>query len=172
MLDVNRVGINGTWWRQGMAGLGPLAWREPAPDARWQRGSITGALYLADSPETAWAEFFRAMAELGLPPRVRMPRDLQRVKVRAREIADLTSPDSLAACGLEAPRPTSRQWPAFQGVGEQLFMEGARGLKAPSAAREGGIVLCLFRQGPGPAGVKVTSIERFEEPPPIPDREG
>jgi hypothetical protein len=47
--DVDATSISGTWWRHVLAGADPR--HEPADPAnsRWQRGSVVGALYLADS---------------------------------------------------------------------------------------------------------------------------
>jgi hypothetical protein len=46
----------------------------PAPDGRWQRGEQLAGLYLAQDPDTVWAEWYRALAELGEPPDLRLPR--------------------------------------------------------------------------------------------------
>lgn len=162
------VRVSGTWWRQGAPGIDPLSWQEPAPDARWQRGSVTGALYLAESPETAWAEFYRALAEAAVPPRVALPRDLIELCADFRDIADLSTAKALEAEGLPIPGPAQSEWPSFQKVGEGLFKDGAAGLIAPSAARDGGKVLCLFRNGPGPTGLTVESTELFTDPPVVP----
>ena len=35
----------------------------PAPDGRWQRGKQVAGLYLAEDPDTVWAEWYRALAE-------------------------------------------------------------------------------------------------------------
>lgn len=121
--------------------------------------------YLADSAETAWAEWYRALAEFGLPPHRSLPRDMWSLRVSVT-VADLTTEEHLAAVGLAAPRPGRSQWPAYQRVGEQLAAEGWRGLVAPSAARPAGRVLCLFR-GAGPLrGVTpLPPPERVDEPP-------
>lgn len=167
--ELELVRIQGVWWRQSLAGADPLGWFEPPPDGRWQRGAVTGALYMSESPDTAWSEFFRAAAEQGLPPYLKMPRDLIRLEVDLDEIADLSTAAALGMVGLPWPEPVSRDWPAFQEVGEMLLAQGARGILAPSAAREGGINLCLFRSGPGPSEVTVAQVERFDDPPKPPD---
>jgi hypothetical protein len=50
---------------------------EPAipPDNRWQRGGVVEGLYFANREETVWAEWYRALAEAGLPPHQGLPRD-------------------------------------------------------------------------------------------------
>ena len=60
------------------------------------------------------------------------------------DLADLSTSEHLNAVGLSHPTPTRRSWPAFQTVGEQLLGDGWRGLLAPSAARPGALVMCIF----------------------------
>jgi hypothetical protein len=80
-LDVDAISLAGIWYRQIPAGADPL-YRPPHPaDSRWQRGSIVDAIYLADSEPTAWAEWYRALAEAALPPGRALPRDLWRWQV-------------------------------------------------------------------------------------------
>jgi hypothetical protein len=69
------------------------------------------------------------------------------------EVADLTAPGVLAAHGLTGLRPTRRQWPVTQPVGEAYRAAGAGGLLVASAARDGHRVLVLFRSGPGIPGI-------------------
>jgi hypothetical protein len=123
---------------------------------------------LADEPETAWAEWYRALAELALPPHQSLPRDLWAFAVDV-EVADLSSPDCLAAVGLPVPRPGRATWPAFQAVGERLAADGWAGLVAPSAARPEHLSLCLFRTGERLSGVRpLPPPERFVLAPPPP----
>lgn len=138
--------IAGTWWRQ-IPGGGDVLHRADHPaDNRWQRGRVVDALYFADSPETAWAEWYRFLAEVGIPPDQALPRDLWRWSVDCASIVDLSTKEQLHNLGLAIPRPGRRHWAAFQDVGEQLWASGYAGLVAPSAARpENGQVLCLFR---------------------------
>jgi hypothetical protein len=51
------VAIGGVWWRQVPHAADPLYRADPPSDGRWQRGEVIGALYFADSDETAWAEW-------------------------------------------------------------------------------------------------------------------
>jgi len=110
------------------------------------RGEVVAAIYLADEEATAWAEWYRVLAETALPPNHAMPRDLWRWKVRAKDIADLSTPEKLAEGGLPAPQPRRATWPPFQAAGEALFVEGYHGVLYPSAARPEHIALCLFRE--------------------------
>lgn len=136
-------------------------------DGRWQRGEVIEGFYLAGSEQTAWAEWYRALAELAIAPMRQMPRDLWRFAVDIEQIADLSDTKKLAKVGLPKPIPTRRQWAEFQAVGEALASEGWRGILYPSAARtEGNYALCLFRRtveipGVEPLGPPV----RYAEPP-------
>lgn len=126
----------------------------PAADSRWQRGEVVDALYLAKEEATLWAEWYRHLAERGVPPLRALPRDVWRYRVPRLKVADLSTPGRLARVGLAPPAPGRRGWPAYQAVGEALHDEGWPGLLAPSAARPEGLVLCLFVDDPArlPAG--------------------
>lgn len=139
------------------------------PDGRWQRGQEVGAVYLADSEETAWAEWYRLLAELAVPPHRALPRDLWRFRV-GLDVADLTTEARLRQVGLHAPRPTRSEWPAFQAVGEQLHIEGWAGLAVPSAARPEGLVVCLFRRALVLRGVRRLPPPRRVASAPVPPR--
>jgi RES domain-containing protein len=145
-MEVARVGVRGTWWRQ-IPGGGDVFYEPEEPaDGRWQRGEIIEGLYFADSEGTAWAEWYRFLAEAGLPPNQALPRDLWKWRIDLADVADLSSADKLAAAGLAAPRPGRRDWPSCQLASMALWQEGCRGVLAPSAARpESGLVLCVFR---------------------------
>lgn len=115
-LGVTTVVVRGTWLKHTYAGSPPLPEREPAPDNRWQRGAVVDALYLAESEETAWAEWYRHLAERMVPPLAQMPRELWSWQVDVT-VADLSTPERLSAAGLSPPVPGRRSWPAFQRVG-------------------------------------------------------
>lgn len=149
------------------AGADPLRVPDPVPNARWQRGEVVGGLYLADSAGTAWAEWYRALAERGLPPRE--ARDLWRLEVDVAGVADLRDLGALAGLGLAAPRPDHRTWPAYQALGHAVHAEGYPGLVAPSAARPVGVVLCLFRVGERVEGAEpLPPPEHHASPPAVP----
>ena len=106
-------------------------------------------LYLADEAETAVAEWYRVLAELGLPPARSVPHDHHLWRL-GLELADLSDEARLAAVGLGAPRPTRRSWPPFRDVGEALWRAGWRGVLAPSAARPRAQIVCVFDDGAWP----------------------
>jgi hypothetical protein len=62
-LSVGAVVVRGRWVKHAYPGSLPLPERQPPPDNRWQRGDVVNALYLADSDDTAWAEWYRHLAE-------------------------------------------------------------------------------------------------------------
>jgi len=167
-LGVRSVAVHGRWIKHTHPGSAPLPEREPPPDNRWQRGDVVDALYLADTEETAWAEWYRHLAERMVPPLAQMPRELWTWQVDV-EVADLSTAERLAEVGLEPPTPGRSAWPAYQRIGEQLSTEGWAGLLAPSAARPDGKVICLFRDEHGVRGAKPLHPPRsVKEPPPPP----
>ncbi|MGH2832236.1 MAG: RES family NAD+ phosphorylase [Solirubrobacteraceae bacterium] len=167
-LEVAAVTVRGRWAKHTYPGSPPLPERDPPPDNRWQRGDVVDALYLADSEETAWAEWYRHLAERAIPPLAQMPRELWTWEVDV-EVADLSSTKHLSKVGLARPLPGDTNWPAFQDVGEQLAHEGWDGLLAPSAARPAGQVLCLFRGENGVQGAApIPPPHQITEPPPPP----
>ena len=86
-------------------------------------------------------------------------------------VADLSTPEQLAAVGLEPPRPGRTGWPAYQGVGEALAADGWAGLVAPSAARPAGLVVCLFRHEVRPVpGVRLLPPPQHVDRAPAPPR--
>lgn len=165
-LEVAPTAVVGRWLKHAAAGSTPLPQRDPPPESRWQRGSVVDALYLAESEQTAWAEWYRHLAEIGLPPAQGMPRDLWAWEIDV-VVADLSTSARLRRVGLALPRPGRRTWPPYQEVGETLWREGWAGLVAPSAARPAGRCLCLFRAGddPIPGATPRTPPRRLDEPP-------
>jgi RES domain-containing protein len=167
-LDVDALRFDGRAYRHAPPGIAPLARRDPPPDNRWQRGDVADALYLADEPATVWAEWYRHLAELGVPPRQQLPRVLWTWRVTA-VVADLSDEARLARVGLPVPRPGRKGWPPFQAVGERLAGDGWAGLLAPSAARPAHHVLCLFRDQDGTrADAEPVDSAPVAEPPPPP----
>ena len=166
-MDVESAPAAGTWWRQIPAG-GDVFHEPPVPaDSRWQRGALVEGLYFADSEETMWAEWYRRLAETGLPPHHALPRDVWRWRIALATVADLSDDARLARVGLPPLEPTRLQWPAFQAVGEQLAATGWQGLVAASAARPTGRVLCVFRRTRRVPGVRPVRPPRTVALPPV-----
>lgn len=168
-LDVDPTAVSGTWFRHIPAG-GAVDWQAPhRPDARCQRGDVVDALYFAESTDAMWAEFYRHLAESGLPPEQAMPRDVWNWELALPEVADLSSEARLNRVGLPLPEPGRRTWPPFQAVGEQLWEEGWPGLILPSACHVGSLVVCVFREDRLVAGTTpMPPPTRLDSLPPIP----
>jgi RES domain-containing protein len=168
-LPARRVAVQGTWYRITRAGGDPFFWTDEPADGRWQRGSVVRAIYLGDDEATVWAEWFRHTAEAGVPPGRRLPRAIWRVEVDLSNVADLTAPGVLAAHGIDRLDPTRRQWRETQPTGLAYFRDGASAVLAPSAAREGGRVLAVFRRGRTVAGVEaIPPPQRHDRLPYVP----
>ena len=165
-LAVEPVHVTGEWLRHAPHRSDPLG-RSPEPtDGRWQRGELVRGLYLADEAATAIAEWYRWLAERGLPPAHAIPHDHHVWKLDL-ELADLSSARTLAALGLELPRPGRRTWAPYQRIGETLWQEGWAGLLTRSAARPHALVVCVFANDWPPAGCTPwRAIEITEVPPP------
>ena len=166
-MDVDTVAVDGEWIRHAPHRSSLLGRASEPTDGRWQRGEVARALYLADEPATAIAEWYRLLAERGLPPARAIPHD-HHVWQLDLHLADLSTPERLARVTLTPPAPRRRTWPLFQAVGEQLFSAGFAGLLAPSAARPRGLVSCIFDRGAWPPADcrPVMAIEILEAPPP------
>ena len=162
----SRIPVSGVWYRHVAAGRDPLGLPPAGARGRWQRTGVIGALYLADSDGTAWAEFYRALAEQGIPPDRLMPRDLWSYRVELDGVADLSTRPALEQLGLPEIEPDARQWPAFQAVGEELAQRGAAGVLWRSAARPDHLALCVL--APALAALTPLAGERVDAPPPPP----
>ncbi|MBA2461332.1 MAG: RES family NAD+ phosphorylase [Actinobacteria bacterium] len=169
-LDVDPTPIQGAWFRHVPAGGEPLFRPERPADGRWQRGDVIEGFYLADSEETAWAEWYRALAELAIPPMRQLPRDLWRFDVGIARIADLSSPERLERVRLRQPAPDRKQWADYQAVGERLFAAGWAGILYSAAARPEALALCLFRTSDHLPGVRPLRPPARHDEPPIPPR--
>lgn len=91
-VTVERVSVAGSWWRQIPHGSDPLWLASPPSSGRWQRGETVAAIYLAGDEDTAWAEWYRALAEIAMPPTHGMPRDLWRWAIAVGERPQTSSP--------------------------------------------------------------------------------
>jgi hypothetical protein len=150
--NIPAVSTTGVWYRHVRAGAPPMP-GHPAPDGRWQRGEQLAALYVAQDPDTVWAEWYRALAELGEPPDRWLPRDLWRFSLDLPRVADLSRRAALRAVDLPDLKPERAQWPAFQEAGALLAADGFDGVLFRSSARPAGLCVCVFGSGDGFAGV-------------------
>jgi RES domain-containing protein len=142
--EVAWVPVDGTWARHTAPGIGAV--ETHSGGSRWLVPGRRG-LYLADGEATAWAELYRALAESQSGPLGAMPREIHQVAVSLDLVADLSAERSRRALGLPRIRPTEKQWPVFQAVGERLAAEGAQGILYASAARARSRCLCVLEAG-------------------------
>jgi len=164
-LDADLISIKGSWVRHARSASEPLPDRDPLPDSRWQRGAIVDALYLADKEPTAWAEWYRLLAEHGVPPEQSLPTYLWTWRLDVR-LANLSNAGRLARVGLPLPSPGQHTWAPFQTIGEELYADGWAGLIAPSAARPAGLVVCLYRtNGPIPGATPLPPPKKITSAP-------
>ena len=169
MAEILAVPVAGTWYRHVPAGAAPMP-GHPAPDGRWQRGEQVAGLYLAQDPDTVWAEWYRALAELGEAPDSRLPRDLWRFRVQLEQVADLSQLAALRALGLPAMVPDRSQWPAFQDAGARLAEARFRAVLFRSSARPAGLCLCVFATEDGFPGITPVGPPERVPAPPAPPR--
>lgn len=163
-LAVEEIAVRGEWIRHAPHGSALLGRATRLTDKRWQRDEVTRALYLADEPDTAIAEWYRFLAERATWPGDAVPHDHHRWEVSI-DVADLSTPERLAAVGLQQPEPSRRAWRAFQAVGEELWREGWHGLLAPSAARPSSKILCVFADEWPPPGCFPISVNEVVDVP-------
>jgi hypothetical protein len=104
-VGIEATHVSGTWWRHLPAGGDVLYVPPDPPNMRWQHGEVVEGLYLADSTETAWGEWYRWLAETGLPPMQALPRDLWQWDIAMPRVADLSTEGRLAELGLGLPKP-------------------------------------------------------------------
>jgi hypothetical protein len=124
-VDVDTVAVHGEWIRHAPHRSLLLGRAAEPTDGRWQRGEIVRGLYLADEPATAIAEWYRLLAERGLPPARAIPHD-HHVWELELELADLRTPDRLARLNLETPRPGRRTWGTVSGGWRAAVLRGLR----------------------------------------------
>ena len=163
-LAVESIAVHGEWIRHAPHRSALLGRAERLTAKRWQRDEVVRALYLADEPDTAVAEWYRFLAERGLWPRGSVPHDHHRWEVSV-EVADLSTPERLAAVGLAPPKPSRLDWDRFQAVGEALWRAGWSGLLAPSAARPSAKILCVFTDAWPPDGCFPLGVEEIVDVP-------
>ncbi len=162
--------VAGQWraFRQVSPDWPPLyhAAGEPIPSqssGRWHRVGEGYAQYLALDPLGAWAELVRFEGIRGRARAEQYRRRLWLVLVREHDIADLSTFDRYAACGLDPALAVGAHEPA-QALADELRAAGYRGLLSPSAALAGTTNLTLF--GPRFEKLLLGGLERWPNPAP------
>ena len=163
---ITHVPVTGTWIRHVPAGIPGLAVSRGGSGGRLHTPGAA-AIYLADSEQTAWAEWYRYLAERGKAPNEDLPRDLYRIAVDLSAVVDLSSAAKRKEAGVPARmRPTRAQWPAFQPTAERLAAAGAPGVLYSSAARTRSLCLCVFEAGLGGLNIEGDPVRVIAPPPP------
>lgn len=141
-----------TWivYRHTAAGIPPLWYGAGSTttrqeSGRWHRESVSIAQYLSLSSDGAWAERVRYESIRTDARRREDRRCLWQMLVMEERIADLSSFDAYAACGLD-PEIAVGGHAASQALSSELRSAGYRGVLSPSAAldRPGALNLTLF----------------------------
>jgi len=162
--------VAGEWraFRQVAPDWPPLyhAAGEPLPtqaSGRWHRQGQGYAQYLSLEPLGAWAELVRyeRIRDGGRAAQYR--RRLWLVLVRERDVADLSTFDRYAECGLD-PRLAVGDHAGAQALADALRAAGYRGVLSPSAALSGATNLTLF--GARYEKVLLGGLERWPNPDP------
>ncbi|WP_182346419.1 RES domain-containing protein [Tomitella gaofuii] len=166
--DVEATTVSGAWWRHIPGGGRPAYRPQPPSDNRWQRGTVVDALYLSGDRDGMWAEWYRHLAELGIPPTETLPRDVWEYNVATLTVADLSTEERLDGVDLSPPSPDRKEWRRFQRVGEKLHAQGFSGLVTISAARRQSLVLAVFLGSGLPEGLTAVKHTRVDAVPPPP----
>ena len=162
------VPVRGAWSRHVRAGEAGLASGRGGRGGRFHRPGQP-AVYLADSDATAWAEWYRWLAEQAYPPEQGLPRDLHRMAVDLDTVIDLSSAAARRTAGVpERMRPAHSQWAAFQDKADEFRAAGAQGVLYSSAARTRSLCLCVFEAGL--AGLRIEGEPVRVLAPPAPPR--
>ena len=113
--------------------------------ARWHQEGAGVAQYLALSVNGAWAERCRYAHIRDDRRRLEDRRSLWQLQVVEHDLADLSSFDAYAACGLD-PALAIGPHPACWPLADELVAAGYRGVLSPAAAYDvpGAINLTLF----------------------------
>jgi hypothetical protein len=162
--------ISGGWhcFRQVSPEWAPLyhAAGEPVPSqpsGRWHRQGEGYAQYFSLEPLGAWAELVRYEGIRGRTRARAYRRRLWLCFVREHDIADLSTFDRFAACGLD-PHDAVGDHERSQALADDLRGAGYRGVLSPSAALAGATNLTLF--GPRFEKVLLGGLERWPNPQP------
>lgn len=118
--------------------------RVPSQESgRWHRQGHGYAQYMSLDPTAAWAEFIRREEIRDEDRRRAAHRNLWRVTIEESDVADLSSFERFAKCGLD-PELAVGEWDASQRLADELCRAGYRGLLTPSAALPGAVNLTVF----------------------------
>ena len=121
---------------------------------RWNGKATFPTLYFSLAPETAWAEALSNSRRQGLPDIDLIPLTLTGCQAKVKRILDLTDPRIRRLLGVTVAQLKDEPWRTIQHQGREALTQclgrlareaGFQGLLVPSAARQRGINLVLFR---------------------------
>lgn len=127
---------------------------------RWNPKESFPVLYLAQTENTAAAEFFRLAEKHGMKPSALLPRRLFRYSVELNAVLHLTHPSALEAVDLTLADISDDDATKCQSVGDAAHYAGFEAVIAPSASGIGDIVAVFFDQMK--AGSRVEPINFVE----------
>lgn len=131
-------------WRPALWHPGLPSAPTPQPSGRWHIEHQGYAQYFALTPAAAWAEVIR----LGGIRRKRLLRKQRRhlwwFEVIEDDVADLSTFEQAADCGLDPYMLIDDDLSGCQTLAQELIAHGYRGVMSPSAALPGEVVLTLF----------------------------
>jgi hypothetical protein len=137
-------------FRQVAEGFPPF-WRPgsmrsptPQPLARWHREGEGYAQYCSLETDGAWAELVRWEGIRTEAERQEQRARLWQLWAEETDIADLSTFDTIAACGLDPAVVVDDDHTACQALADELRAADYRGLLAPSASLPGVVNLTLF----------------------------
>jgi len=167
-VDVDTVAVHGERIRHAPHRSSLLGRAAEPTDGRRQRGEIVRGLYLADEPATAIAEWYRLLAERGLPPARAIPHDHHFWELEL-QLADLRTPERLARLNLKRPGLDGERGHRFRRLASSCSATGFAGILAPSAARPQALISCIFDLGAWPPDgcrpIKAIEINEAPAPP-------
>lgn len=114
------------------------------PNGRWHRRGEHYAQYMALSAAGAWAELIRYFSLRTPESVVEQRRSLWQAYVALDDVADLSSFDQWAECGLDPKTAVADDLAGCQDLAAWLHGEGYRGVLAPSAALPDSVNLTVF----------------------------
>jgi RES domain-containing protein len=149
------IARSGIWivYRQAPGSFPPLwhrgSQRQPTdqPEGRWHSAGAGHIVqYASLDSDGAWAELVRyeGIRTEAQRQAAEIRVQLWQLTVEETDIADLSTFDRIAACGLDPAEIVAEQHPYCQALADDLREAGYRGVLAPSAAMSDVVNLSLF----------------------------
>ena len=155
--------LSGTFYRHTSPAFEPLS-GEGALRAggRWNVQGDFGAVYLADSPQGAVAEFLRMASLAGLIPDAFLPRLLHSIEVNYVRVLDLTDAAVLSALHVRVDDVLADDRALSQAIAAAARESGLDGVIAPAATGVG-VTLAIFDTPDSTARLRVLLTADMDE---------